>query len=307
MNKRTSACLALSAALAAAQPAISPEASAQARVPLRVSSEQTVGGFAFPESVAYDPRAKVLYVSEFGSKLAPAEKDGMGRISRVSLNGKVLEQKFLPAAGGEPLNKPKGIWVRGARLWVTDIDVVWIFDLKTKKGRKAALPGIQFANDPAVVGNVLYVSDNRSDQLFKVEPADFLNSKSEPRVTSVFKGASVSPNGLYPARDGMLLIVGFQAPDKPRGIFALGVSGQIKDLSGPIGRLDGIYELPGGTLLATDWNSGSLFSWTAKGGMQKLATGFKGPADFCVVPQGAGLTVVVPDLVQSELRFVHLK
>ncbi|MGH8680055.1 MAG: hypothetical protein ACREVS_16280 [Burkholderiales bacterium] len=307
MNKRASVALALSAALAIAQPAISPEASAQASGALRVSSEQTVGGFAFPESVAYDPRAKVLYVSEFGSKLAPVEKDGMGRISKVALDGKILEQKFLPAAGGEPLNKPKGIWVRGDRLWVTDIDVVWIFDLKTRKGRKAALPGIQFANDPAVAGNVLYISDNRSDQLVKVEPADFLSSKSEPRVTSVFKGASVSPNGLYPARDGMLLMVGFLAPDKPRGIFALGVSGQVKDLSGPIGRLDGIYELPGGRLLATDWTSGSLFSWSEKGGMQKLSTGFKGPADFCVFPQGGGLTVVVPDLVQSQLRFVHLK
>jgi hypothetical protein len=41
--------------------------------------------------------------------------------------------------------------------------------------------------------------------------------------------------------------------------------------------------------------------------MQKLAGGFKGPADFCVVPQGGALTVVVPDLVQSQLRFIHLK
>jgi hypothetical protein len=34
--------------------------------------------------------------------------------------------------------------------------------------------------------------------------------------------------------------------------------------------------------------------------------GFKGPADFCVVPEPGGLLVVVPDLVQSELRFVRL-
>ena len=40
--------------------------------------------------------------------------------------------------------------------------------------------------------------------------------------------------------------------------------------------------------------------------MQKLATGFKGPADFCVVPAPKGLIVVVPDLVQSQLRFIHL-
>ena len=75
----------------------------------------------------------------------------------------------------------------------------------------------------------------------------------------------------------------------------------------PIGRLDGIYEMADGTLLVTDWNAGSLFSWSEKTGMQKLATGFKGPADFCVVPQSGGLTVVVPDLVQSQLRFIHLR
>ncbi|MFZ2651703.1 MAG: hypothetical protein WA210_16520 [Burkholderiaceae bacterium] len=296
------------AGLAIVLAGIAPPTLAQSTAALRVVSEQTAGGFAFPESVACDAKGKALYVGEFGSKLDPVLKDGAGSIAKLALDGHVLEQKFLPGPGGEPLNKPKGIWVKGNRLWVTDIDVVWVFDLKTRKGRKLALPGVQFANDPAVAGNVLYVSDNRSDQLFKVEPADFLNAKSEPQVTSVFRGASVNPNGIFPARDGMLLMVGFLAADKPRSIFALGVSGQIKDLSGPIGRLDGIYELADGTLLATDWNSGSLFSWTEKTGMVKLATGFKGPADFCVIPQGGGrMTVVVPDLVQSQLRFIHLE
>ena len=56
----------------------------------------------------------------------------------------------------------------------------------------------------------------------------------------------------------------------------------------------------------TDWNSGSLFAWSERAGMTKLATGFKGPADFSVVPSANGLTVVVPDLVQSELRFIQL-
>jgi hypothetical protein len=307
MQKRISALIALSAlsaALAIGQLAFPTAASAQ----VRVTSDQTVGGFVNPESVGCDTRAKVLYVSNFGSpKLDPALKDGMGYISKVGLDGKVIEKQFLPAAGGEKLNKPKGIWIRGDRLWVTDIDVVWIFDLKTKKGRKAALPGVVFANDPAVMNNALYVSDNRSDQLVKVEPADFLKLKGEPKVTSVFKGVGVSPNGVYPSRTGMLLMVGFVAPDKPRGIYALGVSGQIKTLSEPIGRLDGLYEMADGSLLATDWNSGSLFHWTENDGMRKLAEGFKGPADFCVMPQAGGLTVVVPDLVQSQLRFIQLR
>ncbi len=40
--------------------------------------------------------------------------------------------------------------------------------------------------------------------------------------------------------------------------------------------------------------------------METLASGFKGPADFCVIPQAKGYLVVVPDLVQSELRMIQL-
>ena len=94
---------------------------------VRVTSEQTVGGFVNPESVGCDAAGKMLYVGNFGSpKLDPALKDGMGYISKVDLHGKVIEKNFLPAAGGEKLNKPKGIWIQGDRLWVTDIDAVWI-------------------------------------------------------------------------------------------------------------------------------------------------------------------------------------
>ena len=303
MSKGMRAGLILSVAVASV--GFAPKASA-ADTKLRVISEQTVAGFAFPESVAYDPGAKVLYVSQFGgTELKPAEKDGKGKISKVSLSGKILEEQFLPAAG-EILNKPKGIWVRGNRLWVTDIDVVWIFDLKTRKGRKLAVPGITFANDPAVRGNVLYVSDNRADQLYSVEPADFLNSKTDPKVTLVFSGKSVNPNGLYPAKDGSLLIVGFKSDKEARGIYSLGAGGEVKELSKAIGRLDGIYQMKDGTLLATDWNSGSLFSWSAKGGVETLASGFKGPADFCVVPEAKATLVVVPDLVKGELRMIRL-
>jgi sugar lactone lactonase YvrE len=271
---------------------------------LKFLSEQTVTGFKFPESVACDQQGKALYASQFGSELKPLEKDGKGKISKLSLDGKIVEEQFLPAAG-ETLNKPKGIWIRGNRLWVTDIDVVWVFDLKTKKGKKVALPEAKFANDPAVRGNALFVSDNSTDRIYRVEPADFLNAKSDPKVTAIsVKG--VNPNGIYPARDGSLLMVGFKSDKEPRGIHALRSGGEVKEVSQPIGRLDGIYQAKDGTLIATDWNSGSLFSWTAKGGVQTLAKDFKGPADLCVIPSSTGLTVVVPDLVKSEIRIIQL-
>jgi hypothetical protein len=305
MNKGMPVGLVLSACVAVAQMWVSPQASAQDAKGLRVVSDRTVSGFAYPESVAYDPKAKVLYMGQFGSELKPAEKDGKGKISKVSLDGKVLEDRFLPAHG-ETLHKPKGIWVRGERLWVTDIDAVWIFDLKSRKGRKLDLPGMGFANDPAVQGNALFVSDNRGDMLYRVEPADFLNHQGNPQIAVVFAGKSINPNGLYPARDGSLLMVGFQSLKQARGIYSVSKSGEIKTLSKEIGGLDGVYELRDGSLLVTDWNSGSLFRWSPKTGMQTLASGFKGPADFCVIPDEKGITVVVPDLVQSQLRFVRL-
>jgi len=272
---------------------------------LKVISEKTVTGFGHVESVAYDPAGQVFYTSDFGPDLKPADKDGKGKITKVSIDGKILKDGFLPAKG-QTLNKPKGIWISSNRMWVTDIDSVWVFDLKTKEGKKLELPGVTFANDPTVMNGELYVSDNRSDQLVRVEPADFLKSKAAPKITVVFSGKSINPNGLYPGKDGALLMVGFKGKDEPRGIYSMAPGKDPVELSDKIGMLDGLYQMKDGDLLATDWASGSLFQWNKKDGMQKLATDFKGPADFCVVPNDKGLLVVVPDLVKGELRFVQL-
>jgi hypothetical protein len=100
------ACLVISQ-MAAARVALAAE--------MKVLSEQTTTGFGHVESVAYDPKGNALYTSDFGPDLKPADKDGKGQISKVSLDGKILEPRFLPAAG-QLLNKPKGIWIKGNRL-----------------------------------------------------------------------------------------------------------------------------------------------------------------------------------------------
>ena len=302
MIRISSSNLAFSMGLVIFQMMIAPELSAKE---LKVLSEQTATGFGHLESVAYDPKGKVLYTSDFGPDLKPADKDGKGKITKVSLDGKILEDGFLPAKG-QTLNKPKGIWIQGNRLWVTDIDSVWVFDLKTKEGKKLDLPGVVFANDVTVMGKALYVSDNRSDQLVSVEPADFLQSKAAPKITVLFKDKSINPNGIYPGKGSALLMVGFKAKEEPRGIYSMAPGKEPELLSDKIGNLDGLYMMSNGDLLATDWNTGSLFQWNKTMGMKQLATGFKGPADLCAFPNSKGLMVVVPDLVKGELRFVQL-
>jgi hypothetical protein len=267
--------------------------------PWRVVGERTVGGFAFPESVGCDRGAGVLYVSQFGgTELKPGEKDGLGFISKVAPDGRMLEGKAFPVT----MNKPKGIWVERGRLWVTDIDGVWIFDTRTRQGRKLDLPGAQFANDPALQGNALYVSDNRGDQVFRIEPADFIDPAVQPKITTVIAGKEVNPNGLWPARDGSLLMAGFMAADKPRAIYSLGREGELKPVTEPIGLLDGLYEQRDGALIFTDWNTGSVMRRNPGGTTETLARDFKGPADLCVL----GTSIYVPDLVKGEVRILSL-
>jgi hypothetical protein len=272
---------------------------------LKVLSEKTVTGFGHVESVGYDPKGKAYYISDFGPDLKPADKDGKGKITKISLDGKILEDGFLPAKG-QVLNKPKGVWIRGDRLWVTDIDSVWVFDLKTKEGKKLDLPGITFANDPAVMGGALYVSDNRSDQLVRVEPADFLKSKTAPKITVLFKDKSINPNGVFPGKGGALLMAGSKDKDNPRAIYSMAPGKEPIAITDNIGQLDGLYQTRNGDILFTDWKSGALIRWNKKDGMQKLATDFKGPADFSAFPNEQGLMVAIPDLVKGEIRLIQL-
>lgn len=302
MNRGTSIVLALAVCLIIVHMGISGEGCAQGTKGGPVVSDQTVRGFVHPESVAYDPQGKVLYMGQFGSVLKPTLKDGKGKISKVSLAGEILEARSLPAPG-EILNKPKGIWIEGNRLWVTDIDVVWIFDLKTHRGKKVVLPGAKFANDPTVMENGLFVSDSGGDRIYRMDPADFLAVRGDPSVTVFVEGKSLGPNGVFPARDGSLLVVG---RGNGGGIYSVDAGGNVKVLAKGLGRLDGVAQLDDGTLLVTDWKFRSLFTWCPKTGVKTLATGFKGPADFCVVPEPDGYLAVVPDLVQSELRMIRL-
>src|SRR3546814_14349675 len=138
------------------------------------------------QKAAYD-----LRISDWSSDVCSS--DLQGRISKVALDGKVLEERFLPPAG-QTLDKPKGIWVAGNRLWVTDIDTLWVFDTMTKEGRSVELPGSQFANDPTIVGEAVFVSDNRRDQLYRVTPADFRAPGVLPEVTPNNGAQALNPH-----------------------------------------------------------------------------------------------------------------
>jgi hypothetical protein len=273
---------------------------------LKVISDKAITGAGNAESVAYDPKEKVFYAGDFGAPASTsADKDGKGKINKISLDGKVTDSGLKPAEGQPPFNKPKGIWINRNRIWIADLDAVWVFDLKSKKGRRLEV-GTGYANDVTVVRNVLYITDNRNDAVVRVTPANFLRAKVEPKIEKIYSGKGVSPNGIYPSRNGSLLLGGFKSKDDPRGIYELGLGQEPKLISKPIGMVDGIYQMRNGEILATDWVTNSLFQWNEKDGVRKLAGDVKGPADFCVVRNRDGYLVALPDLVKGEIRLIQL-
>ena len=103
-----------------------------------------------------------------------------------------------------------------------------------------------------------------------------------------------------------LLMVGLEGSDKMQAIYEITPGGEPKALTDKFGRLDGLYMMPNGDIIATDWATGSVFQWNKAMGVKKLVDGFKGPADFAAVPNAKGLLLAVPDLVKGEIRFIQL-
>jgi hypothetical protein len=75
----------------------------------------TLEGLETPESVYFDEARDTLYVSNIAGEML--EKDGNGFISRVGLDGQMLEARWVTG-----LDAPKGLVSDGTTLYVSDID-----------------------------------------------------------------------------------------------------------------------------------------------------------------------------------------
>ncbi|MCK5077576.1 MAG: ATP/GTP-binding protein, partial [Calditrichia bacterium] len=83
----------------------------------------TKAEFKTPESVLYNQNLNILYVANING--SPAEKNGEGFISQLSIDGKIVKLKWITG-----LNAPKGMGVFKNKLYVTDIDRIVEIDIK---------------------------------------------------------------------------------------------------------------------------------------------------------------------------------
>jgi len=154
------------------------------------------------ESVFYDSAANVLYVSCVAG-VPPDKKDGDGFIAKVSMDGKIIELKWVTG-----LNAPKGMGRMKETLYVADIDRIVAIDVNTGKiSNTWKVSGSSLLNDIATTDRgVLYFTDSNKSTIYKLA-----NGKVSLMLTDTTlhgtNGLFVDGNNLLIAGDGQTVAI----------------------------------------------------------------------------------------------------
>ncbi len=232
-------------------------------------------GFMGPESAVHDAGRDLLYISNVNG--GPVEKDGNGFISKLGLDGQMLEAQWVTG-----LDAPKGMALHGDKLYVSDIDKLIEIDVTS-----GAIVGTYPAADSKFLNDVaadqdgqIYVSDMQDDAIYQLKDGSFgLWLKDE---------ALEAPNGLLVEGDQLLIAAwgkmtdGFST-ETPGHLKTISLdSKSIKSLGSgtPVGNLDGLEADGKGSYLVTDWMVGGLYHIGTSGKSDLLLDLGQGSADL---------------------------
>ena len=237
-----------------------------------------IDGLSNPESVIYDPKLNHLYVSNVNG--SPVEKDGNGFISIVSLDGKIIQEKWVIG-----LNAPKGLALHGRTLYTADIDELVAIDINS--GRiinKFKVNDAKFLNDVTANKNGdIYISDMFLNRIHLLTEDNF----------SIWIESSEleAPNGLLALEDEIIL----GSWGKMTEGFATEIPGHLKQISikdktiqsigdgSSVGNIDGVESDDNGGFYITDWISGKLLHINSLGEVSELLDLPQGSADHEVI------------------------
>lgn len=213
---------------------------------------QTEAVLKVPESVLFDEKRKVLYVSNIDGK-EPWANDGAGSIAKVALDGSVIAAEWVTG-----LNGPKGMGVSGNYLFVTDIDDVVTIDIeKGKILQRYAVANAGAINDLSVGDDgTIYITDSKLGKVHKL-----VNGKLTTLVEGQTKlnGVLHSEGELFFVADGSLFVLNKQ--QKP-----------VKIASGMEGNVDGVERIDKDSWLVSCW-AGTVYHVTRKGKVTLLLDG----------------------------------
>lgn len=252
------------------------------------------GGLNNPESVVYDGNSGAIYISNVNGQ--GGDKDGNGYISRLSIDGKVLDQEWIKG-----LNAPKGLAISGGKLYTADIDTLVEIDIATAAiTNRYQVADAKFFNDVAAAPNGdIYVSDMTMNRIHLLHDGKFSIWLESPDL--------LNPNGLLV--QGKSLIVGAWGvmtdgfnTKVPGHLLKISLRNKnIKNIGdgSPVGNLDGVEPYQDNGYLVTDWMVGKLLHIDKAGKTIVLLTLKPGSADLAHV-QNQNL-VLIPMMQDNKL------
>ncbi len=189
-------------------------------------------GLSAPEGVAAD--ADILYISNVVGE--GNAKDGEGWISRLAMDGTVLEEKWI-----EGLNAPKGMAIRDGKLFVSDFDQYHVIDIATAQIENSyPVEGAGFLNDLTVWQGGVYMSDSGSARIFQVDVNGYKEWLADDRLAGV--------NGLTPDGDRLLIAtMGSGSLLETKG------ARDLNQIATGMENADGIAVLDDGSYLVSSW------------------------------------------------------
>lgn len=187
------------------------------------------------ESVLYDADDNVLFVSNIEGD--PSIKDGLGSVARVSLEGAILDARWVTG-----LNAPKGMGRVGGMLYVADIDqVVEINIASGEVSNRYPVEGGQFLNDITTDSQgKVYVSDTNGGTIHVLDHGKI------SLVASNLDG----PNGLLSDGDSF-----YVALWNAKTLNTLDLStGELTQQADSIDNPDGVEAVGDGGHFVSSWN-----------------------------------------------------
>ena len=249
-----------------------------------------ISGFTSPESVVQDAKGDI-YVSEIGE----FNKDGDGKITRISIDG-----KLSTFASG--MDDPKGLTFIGKSLYVTDKNRV----LKVESNGKWMVFGstMAFPQTPIFLNDItsdeagnLYVSDSGNlsagGAIFKItqdKKITLILNENTPEI--------LAPNGLLVVKNDLFEV------DFASGILYkinLKTKSILKVAEG-FGGGDGLIK-SGDSFFVSDWKNGKIFK-LQRNKVTLFKEGFTAAADIALSYDKR--SIITPDMKTGSVTLVPI-
>lgn len=278
--------------------------SAPAAAPASIQSEKSltrmgeVSGLEAPESVAYDRKRNLLYVSVQRGNIP-----GDGSIAKVSSEGKLLDANFIIG-----LNDPKGIALHGDLLYVSNGTELVEADLESGViVARYTDARLRFLNDVTVDDDgSVYVAEMFGSAIYRLSKGKVF---SEWLTTPELE----NPNGLLAVGGKMYVAAwgGFtngKPLEAPPGRFLeidLRSKAIAKITGEPLGNLDGLQANGPDSFILSDWKAGKIYKVARTGAVELILNTEQGVGDILFVRE-KGL-LILPMRKQNSLLFYTVR